>query len=81
MFAVLVSCLLVTLLFGGKGNIPPVRAFPGIYQGDLLLAGNNITFIEGVFNINGSIIIEENAALYLKDAFVNLWQARGSTLL
>jgi hypothetical protein len=76
-FAVLVSCLLVTLLFGGKGNIPPVRASPDIYQGDLLLAGNNVTIIEGRFDINGSILVEENASLLLSNALLNFTSGFG----
>ena len=55
MFLILISCLLATLLFVGKENIPSVEASPDTYQGDLVLAGNNVTVIEGVFNINGSI--------------------------
>jgi hypothetical protein len=75
MSVILVSCLLVTLLFLGKENIPPVQASPDIYQGDLVLAGNNVTAIEGRFDINGSIIVEENATLHLKNAVLNFTQS------
>jgi len=75
MFVILVSCLLVTLLFVGKENIPLVKASPDIYQGDLVLAGNNVTTIEGRFDINGSIRVEENATLILRNAIINFTQA------
>ncbi|MCJ7767965.1 carboxypeptidase-like regulatory domain-containing protein, partial [Candidatus Bathyarchaeota archaeon] len=45
-----------------------------IYQGDLILQGNNVTIIEGEFNINGSIIVEENATLILRNGVVNFTQ-------
>lgn len=73
-FVILVSCLLLTLLFLGKENIPPIEASPDIYQGDLVLTGNNVTVIEGRFDINGSIIIEENATLILRNAVINFTQ-------
>ena len=46
-----------------------------VRQGDLILDDNDVAVIEGVFNINGSIIVEENATLFLKNALVNLTQA------
>jgi sugar lactone lactonase YvrE len=51
--------------------VPPPANASGIYQGDLILQGNNVTTIEGRFDINGSIIIEENATLILKNALIN----------
>jgi len=46
-----------------------------IHQGDLLLSGNtNHTIIGETFHINGSIIITENATLYLRDATLNFTQ-------
>jgi hypothetical protein len=61
-----------------KGNIQTAKAtVPTPYQGDLIINGDNITFIEGNFNINGSIIIEENATLTLKNAILNFTQTRG----
>lgn len=76
-FAILVSCLLVTLLFVEKENISPVNASPDIYQGDLVLAGNNVTIIEGRFDINGSILVEENASLLLNNALLNFTSGFG----
>ena len=70
-FAFLVSSLLVTLMFIQRGSIPAAEAAPDIYQGDLILTGNNVTTIEGRFDINGSILIEENATLVLNDAMLN----------
>ena len=51
-----------------------VEASPEIHQGDLILQGNNVTIIEGRFDINGSIIVEENATLILRNAIVNFTQ-------
>jgi hypothetical protein len=70
----LLSCLLVTLLFAWKENIPPAKASPDIYYGDLVLSGNNVTVIEGRFDINGSIIVQENATLILRNAVINFTQ-------
>jgi len=73
-FIVLVSFLLVAVAFVRKGNIPAVKAASSIYQGDLILTGNNVTIIEGRFDINGSILIEDNATLILRDAVLNFTQ-------
>jgi hypothetical protein len=73
-FVFLVSTLLLTLGFVYEGNIPAVKASSSIYQGDLILTGNNVTTIEGRFNMNGSIIVKDNATLHLKNAYVNLTQ-------
>jgi len=73
-FIVFVSSLLLSLAFLQKGNIPTVKAFPDVYQGDLILNGNNVTVIEGMFDINGSIIVEENATLILRNALLNFVQ-------
>lgn len=73
-FIVFVSSLLLSLAFLQKGNIPTVKASPDVYQGDLILNGNNVTDIEGMFDINGSIIIEENATLILRNALLNFVQ-------
>lgn len=40
------------------------------WQGDLVLSGNDVCIISGEFNINGSIIVTENATLVLRDAFL-----------
>jgi hypothetical protein len=45
-----------------------------VYQGSLILTGNNVTTIAGRFYINGSIIVEDNATLVLNDATVNFTQ-------
>jgi hypothetical protein len=50
------------------------QASPSIYQGDLVLQGKNYTIIEGRFDINGSIIIKENATLHLLNAYINFIQ-------
>lgn len=66
-----VSFLLLALMISVKPNIPTVRSSPDVHQGDLVLTGNNVTAIEGLFEINGSIIVEENATLILENAVVN----------
>jgi hypothetical protein len=73
---VLLSSLLLTLPFMYKGNIPKVKVSSDIHQGDLVLTGNNVTVIEGQFDINGSILVEENATLILRNAVLNFTQAR-----
>lgn len=73
-FIFLVSSLALTLAFVRYGGIPTVRASPSIYQGNLTLTGNNVTEIQGQFNINGSIIVENNATLILRNAIVNFTQ-------
>jgi len=73
---VLVSCLLVTLTFVQKGIIKTVKASPEMHQGCLILTGNNVTTIEGRFDVNGSIIVEENATLILKNAIINFTQTQ-----
>ncbi len=45
-----------------------------IYQGDLILDDNDVYTIEGEFNINGSIIVKENATLILRNATLNFTQ-------
>jgi len=72
---VLLLFLLLALPFMYKGNISEVKASPDIYQGDLVLTGNDVYVIEGRFDINGSIIVEENATLILQNAIVNLTQS------
>lgn len=74
MFIVLVSSLLISLGLVGIRGIQTVKALPIIYSGDLILSGNNVTTIEGQLNIDGSIIVTENATLILKDATVNFTQ-------
>ena len=77
MIVVLVSCLLATLAFVQKGIIKTVKASPEIHQGDLILTGNNVTTIEGRFDINGSIMVEENATLILRNAILNITHPGG----
>jgi len=72
-FSVLFILLASTLI--QWGGISVVKAAPDIHQGDLVLQGNNVTIIEGRFDINGSITVEENATLILRNAIVNFTQA------
>lgn len=46
-----------------------------IHQGDLIISGyTNYTIIDERFDINGSIIVQDNAILYLKNATINIIQ-------
>ncbi|MEM3730379.1 MAG: carboxypeptidase-like regulatory domain-containing protein [Candidatus Bathyarchaeia archaeon] len=45
-----------------------------VYPEDLIINGNDAAIIRGNFKINGSIIIEENAALTLENALLNFTQ-------
>jgi hypothetical protein len=75
MFVVLVSSLLVALILTQKGSISTVEASAPIHQGDLILSGNDVYTVENQrFDINGSIIVTENATLILKNALVNFTQ-------
>jgi len=76
-FIILASLVLIASALFGKGNAVTVEAPPSIYQGDLILLGNNVTVIEGRFDINGSIIVEENATLILRDVMLNFTQVKG----
>ena len=69
-----VSFLFLSLMVSVKSKILTVESAPDIHQGDLILVGNNVTIIEGGFDINGSIIVEDNATLILRDAVLNLTQ-------
>ena len=65
--------LLASILVQWKG-ISVVEASPDVHQGDLVLQGNNVTVIEGRFDINGSIIVEGNATLKLLNTYLNFTQ-------
>ena len=73
-FIVFVFSLLLDLSSMHRGNILAVKASPDLFQGDLMLDGNNVTVIEGPFEINGSILIEENATLILRNALLTFVQ-------
>ncbi len=66
--------LFLALAFMSEANILKVEASPDIYQGDLILTDNNVTVIENQFDINGSIIVQDNATLILRNAIVNFTQ-------
>ena len=75
-FTLLTSFSLIVVLLVREGTISSVKASPDIYQGDLVLQGNNVTMIEGRFDINGSIVVEENATLILRNAVLNFTQEK-----
>jgi len=74
-FVILVSFLLMNIAFAHKGSVSTVKVSPDVYQGDLILTDNDVYTIEGKFDINGSIIVEENATLVLRNAVLNFTQA------
>jgi hypothetical protein len=74
------AVLLALLPFVTVGPVPAVTAAPSIYQGDLILSSNNVTVIDGPFDINGSIVVEENATLILTDATVTFTPITGNGL-
>jgi hypothetical protein len=69
-----VSLLILSLMISANCCIPTVKSSPDIHQGDLILQGNNVTTIEGRLDINGSIIVIENATLLLRGALLNFTQ-------
>jgi hypothetical protein len=73
-FIAFISSLLPSLVCLQKGNIAGVNASPDVYEGDLILKGNNVTVIKERFDINGSLIVEENATLILRNALLNFVQ-------
>lgn len=75
LFIILVPFVGTTLILFQNGGVPhlvtSLPASSSIYQGDLVLKGNNVTVIEGTFDINGSIIVEGNATLIFRNTIVN----------
>ena len=70
-FIILISVLALNLRLGRSEIISRAGVTAEAYQGDLILNGNNVTTIEGYFEINGSMYVQENATLILKNAVVN----------
>lgn len=54
--------------------LPDIKVAAPFYQGDLVLSSDDVYTVTGEFNINGSIIVTENATLLLKDAFIKFTQ-------
>ncbi len=87
MLVILVVSMLLAPLLLQRVRIERVNASPShhpyvaydlapVYQGNLILTGNNVTTITGRFDINGSITVEDNATLILNDATVNFTQTK-----
>ncbi len=81
LFVILISVLLLNLYLARSERIVSVEASADIYQGDLILDDNNVTIIEGYFGINGSIHVNANATLILRNAIVNFTQYGSGILL
>ena len=74
LLAFFASSLLLALMFAVESSVLCVAA--EVQQGDLVLSGNDVYVIENQrFDINGSIIVEENATLVLTNAVINFTQA------
>jgi|Deesub1362A_J573_1020465.scaffolds.fasta_scaffold00519_16 hypothetical protein len=66
--------LFLTFVLVQRSFVSSVKAFPSVYEGDLVLLGDNVTLIERKFDINGSIVIKDNATLVLRNALLNFIQ-------
>ena len=71
---VLITLLILSFLSRFMVVDEAIAAVPVIHQGDLILGNNDVYIIEGKFNINGSIIVQENATLILLNAVINFTQ-------
>ncbi|MEM3695220.1 MAG: carboxypeptidase-like regulatory domain-containing protein [Candidatus Bathyarchaeia archaeon] len=49
-------------------------SYPASYNGDIILRDNECLCVNGLLNLNGSIIAEENATLILRNAWINFTQ-------
>ncbi|MEM2104946.1 MAG: carboxypeptidase-like regulatory domain-containing protein [Candidatus Bathyarchaeia archaeon] len=49
-------------------------SYPASYNGDIIIKDNECLCINGLLNLNGSIIAEENATLILRNAWIKLTQ-------
>jgi len=78
LFFVLFSLLSLTCILHNIGDRPTAEASPDVHQGNLTLRDNNVTIIEGRYDINGSIFIEDNATLALMHATLNFTQTKDS---
>lgn len=59
--------LVFVLVQGGK-TVAAIISLP--IQGDIIIDDNDVVTIEGIYDINGSILIEENGTLILRNAIV-----------
>jgi hypothetical protein len=73
-FMLLILLLQIACVFMQMMGSPMANAYSSVYDESLFLMGNNVTVIEGEFSIKGSILIEENATLVLRNAVLNFTQ-------
>jgi hypothetical protein len=73
-FMLLILFLQIACVFMQMMDSPVANAYSSVYDESLFLMGNNVTVIEGEFSIKGSILIEENATLILRNAVLNFTQ-------
>jgi len=76
-FVVVLVLFLAGLGIGSRTFVPAVGAAAPVHQGDLILNGNNVTTLQDLHYFNGSIIVEENATLILRNAVINFTQVTG----
>ena len=72
--AIFILFLFLTLVLVQRSFVSSVKASPSVYEGDLVLLGDNVTLIEGKFDVNGSIVIKDNATLILRNAVLDFIQ-------
>jgi len=65
----LISCSLLTPVCMYKAENSTVEA--SVNQGDLVIGGDTVYTIEGELDISGSIIVQENATLVMRNAVLN----------
>ena len=57
---IIAACMIITIALETE-----------VHGAGLQLSGNNVTVMEGYHEINGSITVEENATLVLRNAIIN----------
>jgi len=55
-------------------HYPLMTVYSPIYEGNFILTDNDVYVIAGRFDVNGSIIVEKNATLILRNAILNVTQ-------
>jgi hypothetical protein len=73
-YFLIVLSLLLPFAFLVQKRITVTEASPDVFQGDLILTNDNVTMLTGYWEMNGSIIVKDNATLVLNDAAINFTQ-------
>ncbi|MEM3536383.1 MAG: hypothetical protein QXF44_01265 [Candidatus Bathyarchaeia archaeon] len=72
-FPLLLVALLLAFVLLQFQVVKPAYAVTDI-SGDLIIGGDTVYVMEGEYNVNGNIIVEENATLVMRNALVNFTQ-------